>query len=164
MRLLFDVPAWEVREAAEHVVLAQGSAEGWQLFDAVAARLGGVLTDRVSLGVDSERRYELSKAQNRWRGTVRRALRKLTDQGVVVMVPRRTTGPDGWAPNTVYYSPGAYKQAQEAGKQRRHEEAKLKARWNEIRKRLFNGPGVVLSNNLTLTAPEWEALLEKAGW
>lgn len=163
-RRLSDVTPAELRIAVHGVVKEQGRSEGWHLFDAVATSLGGSLTDPRSLGTNPDLRWELGKAQDKWRGTVRRALRKLTDQGIIIAVPRNTTGPDGWASNTMYYTREEYQQAQERSRQRQREAEAREARWTSIRDRLLKGTGIALDRNHKLTPEDWELLLESGGW
>lgn len=184
-RNLTRIPRQELQDAILKAVGEQGGRmEGYEASDVVARVLGGSQDDAGSLGAPppDHRSWHgmrtpcqacataagvgLAEAQKRWSGQVRRAMDRLAGEGLLVKVGKGQRTPDGsYASNTVYYySPGAY-----AAEEERTARALVKAeatrrRWEKIRWRLQEGPGVRLDSEGRLFADSWELLLDKGGW
>ena len=148
MRDLADIPVAEVCEAVKTAALAdRGPVElNWSFLYRVSEVLGG---NPAHLG-GNRLTY----------GRVTRALRKLAEDGTLIRTSRGEERPDGrTASCTVYWTPAAFKDAEERHAREVHQRHELEARWDALCGRMLRLGYHVTSGALEIS--EWERLAEE---
>lgn len=167
MRDLRHVTPAEIEPAALRAVEEEnGRIEGYLADDRVAALLGGSVDDLRSMGVSPAFRWEFAAAQRKWSGRVRRVMDKLADNGALVKVGKDQRTPGGThATNTVfYYTPGAYQAEIRRAAEGTQRALEVQRRWEEVQRRLWDGPAIRLGSGGKLSLEDWEKLLIEGGW
>jgi hypothetical protein len=156
VRQLVDLTPAEIRAVIPDVFPADGHAESHHLLDPVAEKLDSSRTE-VPPGYRGTRVTEL------YVGRVKAALVRLAADGTLVRVGAKDQPPDGASPGSVhYYTPEGFAAAKARSAQRKDAALAAEVRWNLIAARLA-AVNVRLRPNGSLTAEDWEHLLEAAG-
>lgn len=151
-RLLDSLTPAEIKTAVLAEMGERGSAESYDLLDAVAKRCG---SHRLNYGTD--RPYEVRRIVDRYVARIGRAMAALADDDLLVR------GGRGYKNIVTYHTPADWAAREARAEAAEAERTAENERWTQVMARLGDQE-ILMTTAGQLSLESWERLLGRAGW